>query len=184
MVDGVAAAGLELRRPAPCRRKGHLLGHEAAPTRGTRSAGSRRRLQADRDAEEQRDRVRHRVLCRRHRICADLAHLVDGGAGPGRRVRRAARVRVPPRRGRRDTRRADRSVRTATSSGDRPMNVAVVLDEVHRAPASAGDSGPAPKRVVVAYGFWIFLLSDIVMFAALFASYAVLVRGTAGGPTG
>jgi cytochrome o ubiquinol oxidase subunit 3 len=37
---------------------------------------------------------------------------------------------------------------------------------------------------VVAFGFWIFLLSDIVMFAALFASYAVLVHATAGGPTG
>jgi cytochrome o ubiquinol oxidase subunit 3 len=36
----------------------------------------------------------------------------------------------------------------------------------------------------VAYGFWIFLLSDIVMFSALFAAYAVLVRATAGGPTG
>ena len=48
----------------------------------------------------------------------------------------------------------------------------------------AGGSGPAPKRIVVAYGFWIFLLSDVVMFSALFASYAVLVRATAGGPTG
>jgi cytochrome o ubiquinol oxidase subunit 3 len=37
---------------------------------------------------------------------------------------------------------------------------------------------------VVAYGFWIFLLSDIVMFSALFAGYAVLVRATAGGPAG
>lgn len=46
------------------------------------------------------------------------------------------------------------------------------------------DSGPAPKRIVVAYGFWIFLLSDIIMFATLFASYAVLVDQTAGGPTG
>ena len=36
----------------------------------------------------------------------------------------------------------------------------------------------------MAYGFWIFLLSDIVMFSALFASYAVLVHATAGGPTG
>jgi cytochrome o ubiquinol oxidase subunit 3 len=44
--------------------------------------------------------------------------------------------------------------------------------------------GPAPKRIVVAYGFWIFVLSDIVMFAALFAAYAVLVRATAGGATG
>jgi cytochrome o ubiquinol oxidase subunit 3 len=47
-----------------------------------------------------------------------------------------------------------------------------------------GGGGPAPKRTVVAYGFWIFLLSDIVMFAGLFATYAVLSRNTAGGPTG
>src|SRR4030095_13443376 len=46
------------------------------------------------------------------------------------------------------------------------------------------EAGPAPKRTVVAYGFWIFILSDIVMFAALVAAYAVLVRATAGGPTG
>jgi cytochrome o ubiquinol oxidase subunit 3 len=39
-------------------------------------------------------------------------------------------------------------------------------------------------RIVVAYGFWIFLLSDIIMFSALFAAYAVLAGQTAGGPTG
>ncbi|MDB5654327.1 MAG: cytochrome (ubi)quinol oxidase subunit [Tardiphaga sp.] len=44
--------------------------------------------------------------------------------------------------------------------------------------------GPAPKRIAVAYGFWIFLLSDIIMFAAFFAAYAVLSGATAGGPTG
>jgi cytochrome o ubiquinol oxidase subunit 3 len=44
--------------------------------------------------------------------------------------------------------------------------------------------GPAPTRIVVAYGFWIFILSDIVMFSALFAAYAVLSSNTAGGPTG
>jgi cytochrome o ubiquinol oxidase subunit 3 len=65
------------------------------------------------------------------------------------------------------------------------MNIAVALDDVARdAPPSASEAGPAPKRIVVAYGFWIFLLSDIVMFSALFAAYAVLVRATAGGPTG
>ncbi|WP_083468163.1 cytochrome o ubiquinol oxidase subunit III [Methylobacterium tarhaniae] len=47
-----------------------------------------------------------------------------------------------------------------------------------------GTGGPAPKRIVVAYGFWIFLLSDIVMFAAFFAAFAVLRGGTAGGPGG
>src|SRR5215467_3400010 len=47
-----------------------------------------------------------------------------------------------------------------------------------------GGGGPASKRIVVAYGFWIFILSDMVMFSALFAAYAVLRGNTAGGPTG
>jgi len=65
------------------------------------------------------------------------------------------------------------------------MNVAVTLDEIRPdALPATSEAGPAPKRIVVAYGFWIFLLSDIVMFSALFAAYAVLVRATAGGPTG
>ena len=46
-----------------------------------------------------------------------------------------------------------------------------------------GGGGPAPKRIVVAYGFWIFILSDMIMFSALFATYAVLSSNTAGGPT-
>jgi cytochrome o ubiquinol oxidase subunit 3 len=44
--------------------------------------------------------------------------------------------------------------------------------------------GPAPKRIVTGYGFWIFILSDIIMFSAFFASYAVLLGHTAGGPSG
>src|SRR5271156_6185060 len=65
------------------------------------------------------------------------------------------------------------------------MSVAVTFDEVgHQVLPSASEAGPAPKRIVVAFGFWIFLLSDIVMFSALFAAYAVLLRSTAGGPTG
>jgi len=47
-----------------------------------------------------------------------------------------------------------------------------------------GGGGPASKRTVVAYGFWIFILSDIVMFSGLFAAYAVLSGNTAGGPNG
>jgi cytochrome o ubiquinol oxidase subunit 3 len=45
-----------------------------------------------------------------------------------------------------------------------------------------GGEGPAPHGIVVSYGFWIFLLSDIIMFSALFAAYAVLSGQTAGGP--
>jgi cytochrome o ubiquinol oxidase subunit III len=51
-------------------------------------------------------------------------------------------------------------------------------------PPEAVNVGPAPTRTVVAYGFWIFLLSDIIMFSGLFAAYAVLWQHTAGGPTG
>jgi len=47
-----------------------------------------------------------------------------------------------------------------------------------------GDGGPASKRIVTGYGFWIFLLSDIVMFSGFFAAYAVLRNATAGGPVG
>jgi cytochrome o ubiquinol oxidase subunit 3 len=47
-----------------------------------------------------------------------------------------------------------------------------------------GGGGPASTRTVVAYGFWIFIISDIAMFSALFAAYAVLSGRTAGGLTG
>ena len=44
--------------------------------------------------------------------------------------------------------------------------------------------GVAGKRIIVGYGFWIFLVSDIIMFACFFAAYAVLSGATAGGPAG
>ncbi len=46
-----------------------------------------------------------------------------------------------------------------------------------------GQRGPASKSIVVPYGFWLFVLSDIVLFSALFATYASLVHATDGGPT-
>jgi cytochrome o ubiquinol oxidase subunit III len=49
---------------------------------------------------------------------------------------------------------------------------------------SASGASAAGWSTVVAYGFWIFILSDMVMFSALFAAYAVLSGNTAGGPTG
>ncbi len=47
-----------------------------------------------------------------------------------------------------------------------------------------GTGGPAPLRITVSYGFWIFLLSDIIMFSAFFAAHAVLRGNTNGGPAG
>lgn len=65
---------------------------------------------------------------------------------------------------------------TATADHARadPHHIGVVIEH----------PGPAPKRIVTAYGFWIFLLSDIVMFSCFFAAYAVLSGQTAGGPKG
>ena len=57
-----------------------------------------------------------------------------------------------------------------------PTHLGVLAKVVHE--------GPASKRIVTGYGFWIFLLSDIVMFSCFFAAYAVLLGQTAGGPTG
>jgi cytochrome o ubiquinol oxidase subunit 3 len=51
-------------------------------------------------------------------------------------------------------------------------------------PAVHAEGGVASKRIVTAYGFWVFLLSDVIMFGAFFAAYAVLVDMTAGGPSG
>lgn len=46
-----------------------------------------------------------------------------------------------------------------------------------------GQRGPESKSIVVPYGFWLFVLSDMVLFSALFATYASLVRSADGGPT-
>jgi cytochrome o ubiquinol oxidase subunit 3 len=66
------------------------------------------------------------------------------------------------------------------------MSAAVVTDALNGGDAAPGHGygGPASRRVVVSFGFWIFLLSDIVLFSALFAAYAVLSGHTAGGPSG
>lgn len=46
-----------------------------------------------------------------------------------------------------------------------------------------GTGGPDSPRIIVGYGFWIFLLSDIIMFSAFFAGYAVLSPATSDGPS-
>lgn len=49
--------------------------------------------------------------------------------------------------------------------------------------AGHGETGPARKRIIVGYGFWIYLLSDVVLFSCFFAAFAVQRGATAGGPT-
>lgn len=59
-----------------------------------------------------------------------------------------------------------------------------MFDEGALALEGGGVEGPAPRDIIVTYGFWIFILGDMVLFSALFASYAVLAGRTAGGPGG
>ena len=51
-----------------------------------------------------------------------------------------------------------------------------------RGQPDGGWKGPSSKRTVTAYGFWIFLLSDFVLFSGFYAAFAVLSHATAGGP--
>lgn len=51
-------------------------------------------------------------------------------------------------------------------------------------PVPRSQRGPASQQVTTTYGMWLFLLSDIVMFAAFFAAFVVLREHTAGGPGG
>ncbi len=64
------------------------------------------------------------------------------------------------------------------------MSAAQVVSVGHHGARDSHVNHDAFKRITVAYGFWIFLISDIIMFAAFFATYAVLTDSTAGGPSG
>jgi cytochrome o ubiquinol oxidase subunit 3 len=63
----------------------------------------------------------------------------------------------------------------------RPLTVAnaPLLPEVFEAEDEHHDAG-----AMTTLGFWIYLMSDCILFASLFASFAVLRGATAGGPTG
>ena len=62
------------------------------------------------------------------------------------------------------------------------LTLGYVGGDPHHLHGGRPHEGPAPKRIVTGFGFWIFLLSDIVMFSCLFAAYAVLLGRTADGP--
>jgi cytochrome o ubiquinol oxidase subunit 3 len=52
------------------------------------------------------------------------------------------------------------------------------------APASPHEREEAETHEQRALGFWLYLMGDAVIFALLFATYAIMIPGTAGGPTG
>ena len=53
------------------------------------------------------------------------------------------------------------------------------IDAVH-----AADHGHHDVQETRAFGFWLYILSDLILFSALFATFAVQMRSFAGGPTG
>lgn len=57
-------------------------------------------------------------------------------------------------------------------------------NEVKHAGINLGDSDSDTHEQAGAdvFGFWVFLMSDAVIFALLFATYGVMLAGTAGGP--
>ena len=179
------------------RGRGRLLGHEAARAQAGKA---RARSRAYADIEMPRnsaDRLHLRLLRHLHGLRADLAHLVAGGRGRARRLRDLRRVRLAGP----DRISSFRPTRSRASTGP---TAAPAARRWHWRPrmsdamsAFEGDGRPcigrrptgpagrrrcehaardiASKRIIVGYGFWIFLLSDIVMFSAFFATYAVLV---------
>ena len=183
-----------------------LLGHEAArPPAGEARRGAR--LCGNRDAKEQPNRLHLRLLRDHHGFRVDLAHLVDGGPGRIGRLRDlrrlclAGRGRVHHSGGNSRAHRSSQPKRAQCGARPTPGGAMTTFDAAagrndpnrlghdrespdrqHRLGHAAG--GLVSKRIITGYGFWIFLLSDIIMFSAFFAAYAVLVGDTAGGPSG
>jgi cytochrome o ubiquinol oxidase subunit 3 len=58
-------------------------------------------------------------------------------------------------------------------------------NEVRHPGINLGDSDAGTHRRAEGdvFGFWVFLMSDAVVFALLFATYGAMLPGTAGGPT-
>ena len=55
---------------------------------------------------------------------------------------------------------------------------------VHSGPTVAGHPEHHDMEAIRSLGFWMYLMSDLIIFAALFATYVVLSHNFAGGPTG
>ena len=61
------------------------------------------------------------------------------------------------------------------------MSTETLTKHHHDAHAEHGHHDAGANKV---FGFWIYLMSDCIIFATLFATYAVMVNSTAGGPAG
>jgi len=57
-------------------------------------------------------------------------------------------------------------------------------DVFNEVDTSAEEHGSSETAATAAFGFWIYIMSDCLLFAALFATFVVLSHSYAGGPTG
>ncbi len=57
-------------------------------------------------------------------------------------------------------------------------------DAAHDSRAHLGADGEHDLHAVRLFGFWVYIMSDCILFASLFVTYAVLHASYAGGPTG
>ncbi|HUC17626.1 MAG TPA: cytochrome o ubiquinol oxidase subunit III [Acetobacteraceae bacterium] len=64
------------------------------------------------------------------------------------------------------------------------VDIRLAADTALLADAGEGHEEHHDTASIVTLGFWIYLMSDCVLFAALFATFTVLRGDTAGGPTG
>jgi cytochrome o ubiquinol oxidase subunit III len=61
----------------------------------------------------------------------------------------------------------------------------MMTSEAARVDAAAVETHEEEESIAnQAFGFWLYLMSDLVLFAAIFATYGVLAHNYAGGPTG
>ena len=195
----LAAAGLQFRGDARRQRRRCLLGDEAA-RRGSRSF--------EQSGPDYRDVEMPRNSPTGF-VCAFFATIMGFAliwhiwwmvaAGGGRRVcdlrrvrlARPRRIRHPGRGGRAHRpRQSGTATRRAEPRGERlmsryhiglrprrPKSTARALDA-----SGTAHSGPASKRIVTGYGFWIFLLSDIVMFSCVLCDLCRAARADGGRP--
>jgi cytochrome o ubiquinol oxidase subunit 1 len=197
MGDRVAAAGLQFRVLPNVRRRGRLLGMKQAARAS--NAADDAEYEADRDAAQQPTgfvcaffatvtgfaliwHIWWMVIARlsapsRPSWCSPGATMTNTRFRPTK-----SRASIAPIANARDM----RAARAAPMSADRRSRPHAAIPPGARTALEgrARRGGPPPKRIVVGYGFWIFLLSDIIMFSAFFAAYAVLSGQTAGGPDG
>ena len=98
-------------------------------------------------------------------------HIIPGRGGQGQRARAAPHPHGAP---------PQAEPVDMTHGSEAP---AIGLTHGGSEDTGLGHRGPESKSIVVPYGFWLFVLSDMVLFSALFATYASLVHATDGGPT-